>query len=378
MLKLDMKDKKQVYVFRTLPFIADSRVKRYLSIFSKSYEVTFKTWEKEKISINGVEQYPLFKSGRFLTKVAKFIGFEFFCLISFLKLKKGDVAVLMDLDTALVPVLFKFLNPNVIIIFDIVDPFSQTKALKFGWLHNAINFIEFHIAKRADLCIVPHECRLLFYEESLSSVNSAKLNPIIIENIPDNFSSFTPTFPVNERLTIGYFGTLDALTRGLEELLNYAKVNPDVSIVIAGSGALSDTFEKASNMFPNIKFLGKYNYHELPKLYDKVDFTWAFYSPEIRLHKYACPNKFFEHIVFCTPIIISEVTPQSASVKESNTGIVVNKIDDIFENDFKNKLVYFYEQQISIQTKLLGTREFYMKYYNLKQEELAITLHSLK
>jgi len=373
-----MKVKKDVLVFRTLPFIADSRVKRYLSLFPESDNVTFKTWEKEQTVIKNVKPYPFLKRGSLIKKIFNFIGFQFFCLFSFLKLKKGDVAICMDLDTALFPVLFKFLNPGVILIFDIVDPFSQTKGLKYKKLHKIIDYIEYYLALRADLCIVPHTCRVLYYKESLNKDSFKELEILVIENIPDNYSDIDSTISNNDSLTIGYFGTLDSNTRGLEELLSFAKNNPNIKLIFAGGGSLERMILEDSINFSNIEFLGGYNYSELFTLYSRVDFTWAFYSPEVKLHKYACPNKFFEHILYTTPIIISAITPQSAFVNESKTGLVIDNIQDIYKENFKKGLTEFKVNKKGIHAKLLSLRQSYKKYYAHKSEELKQTLIALK
>jgi len=339
--------------------------------------VIFKTWEKSRIKIEGVEPYPFLKGGSIFKKLFNFIGFQFFCLYTFLKQEEGDIAIFMDLDTAFLPMLFKWLNPGVTAIFDIVDPISQTKGLRFNSLHKIIDRVEFKIAVKSDLCIVPHACRIEYYYNRINMQKCSMLKYFVIENVPDNFSTALERSQEDNKLSIGYFGTLDMNTRGLEELLEFGVRNAHVNVVFAGDGSLKATIEEATKVNNNIYYSGPYNYNDLQGLYNQVDFTWAYYSPEVSLHMYACPNKYFEHIMFLTPIITNRIIPQSQAVSLNNSGIVVDNIDEIFSEGFKSILASFKVNYSIIQEKLKENRLEYSCYYATKAKELQVKLAEL-
>lgn len=377
MAKLDMKDKKQVYVFRTLPFTADSRVKRYLSLFPESSEVVFKTWEKENISVDNVKPYPFLKGGYVVKKILNALGYQLFSLYQFIKLNNGDVAVFMDLDAAYLSIMFKWLNPGVTAIFDIVDPISQTKGLRFSLLHKIIDRLEFKIAVKSDLCIVPHSCRIEYYYNRLNIGKSHKLNSFVLENVPDKFSITQEATKNEDKLSIGYFGTLDPHTRGLEELIKFGIEKCNINVILAGDGGLKEIVQEAAAANANIYYLGLYNYKDLQDMYNKVDFTWAYYCPKVSLHEYACPNKYFEHIMFTTPIITNKIIPQAQAVIANNSGIVLNIIDDIFNDDFTSGLDSFKSNSLHIQDKLKASRFKYSSYYQNKAIEFSEKLAKL-
>lgn len=372
-----MNKNNKVLIFRTLPFIADSRVKRYLSLFTESSNVIFKTWEKEKVDDSNVQPYPFLKGGNVLKKALNFVGYQLFSLYCFLKLQKGDVAVFMDLDTALLPMLFKWLKPGVIAIFDIVDPISQTKGLRFTSLHKLIDRLEFNIAVKADLCVVPHACRIEYYYNRIDVPKCLELDFFVIENVPDKFSTALAPLQGKNKLSIGYFGTLDEKTRGLEELLQFAVDNSDINILFAGDGSLKTIIQESADVHSNIDYSGPYNYSELQDIYNQVDFTWAYYSPEVSLHAYACPNKYFEHIMFLTPIITNSIIPQAQAVKLNCSGIVIDRIKDISSDDFKLTLVSFKDNHSSLQDTLIEARFKYSCYYQTKAKELEVMLAKL-
>ncbi|SEJ26049.1 hypothetical protein SAMN05216201_106124 [Pseudomonas linyingensis] len=90
---------------------------------------------------------------------------------------------------------------------------------------------------------------------------------------------------------------------------------------------MQNKIQELSHSNTNIEFLGPYSALQIPELYSKIDFTWAYYTPKIELHKYAAPNKFYEHIFFKTPIITSSCIPQNKEIESLGSGIKVNAED---------------------------------------------------
>lgn len=235
----------------------------------------------------------------------------------------------MDLETALLGLpTAKLLRLPC--IFDIVDPFSQTKInLKL------FDYIEVIYSRFSNLTMVPHTSRIDYYKDRINM--SLSDTTIVIENVPnfpntrtekDGATNLTgDPHAIRKFVTIGYFGTLDRKNRGLENLVKMAERDSRIRLIIGGNGALYDYFQSYSGA-AMIKFIGTYNQSELSDLFNQIDFSWAYYSPDLLLHKYAAPNKYYEHLYFMKPIIVSEIIPQSLFISKNRTGIVLKELND--------------------------------------------------
>ncbi|QIE86432.1 glycosyltransferase [Pseudomonas nitroreducens] len=327
----------KITIFRGLPLSADSRTTRYGSIFE---DISYCTWEKKERSAEppdckGLHCFPLPKDGGWT-----FVKYPLYLLYLFIftlrKIDKDDLCICMDLDTY-VPVLVASFIKRCKVVFDVVDPASQArfKKLPFGRI---IDRFEYFLVRKAFLAIFPIESRLTYYKDRLG-LKEAVATHLILENIP-NFSSPQKTKVKRigaEKTTLGYFGTLDS-SRGLELLLNFASENPDnIDLIISGDGPLASYINEKSSQLSNIKFLGKFSSHQLPELYAKIDYSWMYYCPEIYLHKYAAPNKFYEHLCFSTPAITNSIIPQSDFINKNRTGIVIDRF--IEKNSMKKEFI---------------------------------------
>ena len=316
------------HVFRSLPFLADSRTKRNATIFASPESVTY-TWEKQPGAGGSLANtpFPFSKQG---SKVAKLLKFLFFlpwvAYIVLFKAKRGDVAVFMDLETALLGIPAARLK-GVHAIFDIVDPCAQTK-VRYPALQKLVDRVEVMVAGFANTVLLPHQIRSTYYSDRGLSTNNFP-RTVVIENVPQFISHSEIAAPRFEgQIAIGYFGTLDRQSRGLEWLLDFVSKFPQrYRLVLAGNGALAEEMAGIAAKSENIEFHGIYSASDLVGLYQMVDFTWAYYSPKISLHKYAAPNKFYEHLYFARPIITSSIVPQFAKIRELKSGLAVDAVD---------------------------------------------------
>lgn len=322
------------HVFRSLPFLADSRTRRNATIFASPDSVTY-TWEKQPGAgaSQGNTPFPFSKQGSKVAKLLKFLLFlPWVAYIVLFKAKRGDVAVFMDLETALLGIPAARLK-GVHAIFDIVDPCAQTK-LRHPVLQKLVDRVEVIVAGFANTVLLPHQIRSTYYSDrGLSTDNFPRT--VVIENVPQFMSQSEIKPPRYEgQIVIGYFGTLDRHNRGLEWLLGFVQKFPQrYRLVLAGNGALAEEMAGLGAKIENIEFHGIYSTADLVGLYEMVDFTWAYYSPKISLHKYAAPNKFYEHLYFARPIITSSIIPQFPKIQELKSGLAVDA-DDFSDESF--------------------------------------------
>lgn len=314
-------------VIRGIPLNQDSRTVRHMLLDYSTKESI--TWEdegpKKFFFYTGRRQYPIIIS--YLIWI-----FRLFFL-SLIKFRKGGTVICMDLDTY-IPVFLGSIFGRAEIYLDIVDPISQTR-FRNTPMNIIFDWCEFLLLCHSHRVILPGIKRVDFYLDRLHLSQNwhSRVNPpIIIENV-SYFSKKDRGQSIKERKqnkskakkTIGYFGGLSD-SRGLRELCEHFAGNPNFDLLIAGSGSFENELRRLSEEHANITFTGPYVYSELSFLISSVDFYWAYYSPSILLHRYAYPNKFYEHLAFHVPIIINKCVPQSIEVNKLKTGIVIDDI----------------------------------------------------
>ncbi|MFT6918576.1 MAG: hypothetical protein ACJA2G_001195 [Cognaticolwellia sp.] len=349
------------FVFRSLPLSADSRILRNANLLDDN-EVCLCTWETSSPDSVNKFTFPFGKGGSSYFKVFKYLFFVFWVpYIIFCHARKSDRILFMDLETIFLGY-FAARIRGCYCIFDVVDPFSQTKSSLFSFprIQSIVDKVEFYFATHADLAIFPDESRKDYYKDRQGLVFGS--SSLIVENVPDYNDCIIPSSKINDpkKIVIGYFGTLDFRTRGLENLIDLANTYPNrIKLLVAGQGAMSDLFLSLSKINNNIDFFGGFNRLDLAGLYSKVDFTFAYYSPCIELHKYAAPNKYYEHLYFLKPIITHEVIPQSKVINSLSSGVLID-----FNKSSYSEVLSYIEKYLSSQSfNLFEVQKYWCENY---------------
>lgn len=328
------------HIFRALPLIRDARTQRYKELLDGN--TVLNTWEDNYEIYKGIEKL---KRGRLA--LPKLISYPLYLLYLFffsaIRIRKDDRVICMELDT-FIPVFLGSFWKCKLIYLDIVDPVGQAKFRKVPF-NRGFDYIEYFLLRYRNLNILPNNNRVIYYKDRLNLCIS-KCKFILVENVP----LIAHSEYLNEskiKFDIGYFGTLDE-SRGLKELIEYA-IKLDLSVLIAGVGPMSDYILEKSSEFSKEKFCfyGSFSTNEIEKLYSLVNFSWAYYTDRTLLHKYASPNKFYEHLAFKTPIIINQFVPLSKKIILHKTGIVIE--DNLVSATFKklSKLLFEFDHKQS-------------------------------
>lgn len=333
----------KAYVFRALPLHRDSRTQRYSNVLPNCI---FNTWEDSygNIKKSGIERLKLGRrEHRDIYSYPLYLLYLF--LFSLLFIRSSNKVICMDLDTYLFVKLGSVRNGN--IFLDVVDPIAQTRYRNFPF-NKIFDRIEcFFIKNKSERVILPACYRLKYYEDRLGVDLNEYLDRVkIYENVikiptssifnPKNNRLFN-----NDNITIGYFGSLDS-SRGLLELISFCN-EYGYNCIVAGRGELADEIVKLSSRHDNLVMLGQYAPKDLATLYSQIDFCWAYYSPHLLLHKYAAPNKYYEHLAFSTPIIFNKVVPLVDKIEDKRTGISIS--DNLNVDNFvimNNKIKEFH------------------------------------
>lgn len=315
----------RLIVIRGVPLDQDSRTRRHLQLdFSVKQVITWEDEGPRRLAFHtGRRQYPIL--------ISYVIWLTRLFLISFFSFRRNDTVICMDLDTY-IPVRLGSLFSRAEIYFDIVDPISQTRFRQVP-LNIIFDWLEFIILRFSRRVIVPGKNRVEYYFDRLClsrEMRSRVSDPIVIENVA-TFSKSDREKSLNERAarrvspvkTIAYFGGLSG-SRGLREMCEYFGSKTKINILIAGRGPFEEEIRSLAVEHANINYVGAFDYSELATMFSSVDFYWAYYSPSVFLHKYAYPNKFYEHLAFRVPIIVNRCVPQSSDVSKLKTGIVID------------------------------------------------------
>jgi glycosyltransferase involved in cell wall biosynthesis len=307
----------RVLVLRALPYGADSRTERWGKIYAPRL-VRWGGWgaeQPEYFSTNILRHRP--KTG-FWGLVFGYPVFMLACFIFALRrLQAGDTVVCVDLETALPGWVAARLR-GASVHFDIADPFDMAKPVPFKtWFR----WLEKCVAEASDVVTVPHASRLALYGVKM-------LNARVVENIPALPSGQSRREFLKGRdgiasMTFGYFGTLEA-HRGLEDLVALVKANCFTRLKVGGRGPLSAWLSQVSECTGRIEFVGSYTVSDLPNLVADVDVYCSLYYQSKPLHRYAAPNKFFEHMALGIPVLMSHGTPYANDVRANDTGWVVD------------------------------------------------------
>jgi len=222
----------------------------------------------------------------------------------------------VDLDTALVAWLFCRLFGKRF-IFDVYDKYTAVRSIG-GSIGMILDAIERHLVRHADLALLAGEDR--FEQMGLPAMLT---NCIALENVPLTQLPATavPKFESNWR--IGYFGVLEPVHRGLEDLMRVAAERDDVEVHLAGYGGLEPWVTEFVKRHPNIHYHGAMQSEAGLNLMASMHVTVGMYYLSVPNHAYAAPNKYFEHLMLGRGMLTTAGTSPGRKVEAHSTGWAV-------------------------------------------------------
>jgi hypothetical protein len=128
----------------------------------------------------------------------------------------------------------------------------------------------------------------------------------------------------NAKITLGYFGGYLPVHRGIEDLVHMVRNDERFELKLGGFNIAGGNLPDGLMPCNRIKNIGTYSHEELPGICEDVDIYVGLYYSSNRLHMYATPNKYYEHLALGIPFLTSKRTPFSDAVLELNTGWVVD------------------------------------------------------
>lgn len=169
-------------------------------------------------------------------------------------------------------------------------------------------------------------------EKRLKQISNIKTNKIcIIHNSPMKFEVKDYKFQFSNRVKIVYVGILGE-NRMIRELVEVVKKDSSMELHIGGFGPLDSFISDASNKYENIVFYGKIPYQKTIYLEQKCDIIPALYSPRVKNHVYAAPNKFYEAGFLGKPTIMIKNSGMSELVDSNHLGLTIEDNKESLRN----------------------------------------------
>lgn len=159
-----------------------------------------------------------------------------------------------------------------------------------------------------------------------------------------------------DKFTVFFVGRLIE-TKGVLLLLNvFNRIDPNINLVIAGSGPLSQTVKKVAAKIPNLKFLGRIENAKLPLYYNAANLV-------------AVPSIVDEGFGFVVMEAIACGTPVLASNKgglEDAVSLTTGKLIKPTVNNFVKEIERFYEDTAGIRRLTRNCRAYAVRNFSEK------------
>lgn len=331
----------RILFLRSNPVNPDSRVEKEVCALKKAgHDVSIFAWDRSTTCANYTEFMDI---GGFQVKITRcgikseygasilkmflpLVTFQIKILAYLLKnIKNYDVIHACDFDTAFVSVITAklFGKKTVYDIFDYyVDAFNIPDFLK--WI---ISSLDHFAMKLSDKLIVCTEKRI----QQIPKMDTDKI--YVVQNSPD--IPYSEEEPCNEGtaydINIAYFGILQE-GRLIKELVDIVAKHENWHLDIGGFGLLEQYVEDASKENKNITYYGRVAYHTVLNYERKSDILTALYTPEVRNHRFAAPNKFYEAMGLGKPLIVCRNTYIDEYVDRLDCGAIIDYNADDLEN----------------------------------------------
>lgn len=230
----------------------------------------------------------------------------------------------VDFDTGLVAVPLARLTGKPV-VYDAFDHFASSFR-RPGPVSKLFLAAERFLIRSADVFILPDRSRMEQYGLTEAGIRKS---PCVISNMPDATtlaalrSLRADGRTANAPIHLCYLGTLETKHRGLEFVPELCRAFPnDIRFTIGGNGVLEDFFTAQSRAVPNLDFIGFQPYDQALRIMAGADCLYGPYLLTARHHRYAAPNKMFEHLALGKPLITNDGTPPGRFIGENNTGFL--------------------------------------------------------
>lgn len=243
--------------------------------------------------------------------------------------KEIDVIHSVDLDVGIVSVpIGKILG--IPVIYDAFD--QMASFFPPSMFTRFLAILERWAIIGSNVAIFPDPIRLEQYGIALNNRIQ------IISNIPElETASLNQKSALNAReaplpshvVHLVYVGTLEEDHRALEVIPRICdRFQGKVKFSVGGVGFLEEYFSEQSKLKSNLHFAGKLLYHEALSLMATADCLFGPYLLTTPAHRYAVPNKMYEHLALGKPLLTNDGTPVSDLVRREHSGFIFDGTEE--------------------------------------------------
>lgn len=225
-------------------------------------------------------------------------------------------------------------------------------------IYTYFNRFILNICKYIDKFIIKRSYYTIFTSEGFADYlfkNNRPKNIIIQPNrVSSYFSQLDRKTLVSktvqkEGLVFSYVGAF----RYPETVFRFAKIigekYPQHKFYFYGDSQLTPLAKELANKYRNVKYWGKFKSPEdLENIYSTIDIVIACYDSRTINEQIAEPNKLYEAICFCKPIVVTENTFLAKQVEKMQVGFSINPYSDDAICDFVNNLTFDSIREISL------------------------------
>lgn len=330
-----------ILMLLTNGFDPDMRVHKEASSLAKmGHKVDIWCWDRERKHKYKPEcDFYGYRIRRFFTKSKYGNGLrQFIPMIRFyidviknvVNEKKIDIIHAHDFDTLILGCILKIIL-GTRLIFDEHDSFDTyyIKRGAYGFIiARLIQLIQSILLRCVDTHIIVTPGQV-----SGNIKRSSKYGPFIVMNTPEAsiFNSIEKT--KREKISIAYIGNFTNYCQEIEALCKSGSSHRNfIEIHIYGSGSCLEYLINRYKALGNVFFHGRYEYSSINQIYKNTDLAYAVYPTYIS--STALPNKFFESVLSCTPMIVNKNSLFGKIVIKNGWGFGIS--ENSLEMDLKN------------------------------------------
>ena len=195
------------------------------------------------------------------------------------------------------------------------------------------------------------------YFFSDSEINNVIVQPNKVSCQLENIDRKSKDF--EKKITFAYVGSF----RYPNTIFRFARIIgeyfPQYEYHFYGNSDLTPLAKELARKYSNVKYLGVFKSpDDLQNIYANIDVVTACYDNSGLNEQIAEPNKLYEAICFCCPVIVSENTFLSQRVNQLKVGYVINPNEDKFIIDFISNLKKEDLKNISINEYRMSKEEY--------------------
>lgn len=309
-------------------------IKRILSFYEKSYKMEVYGFDRDRfhgenklpsdITIHKFEKTE--DGGKYIRKLFLYVKQVHNV---YKKHKKEDV---IFYSFSIFPSFFLYLFGSRNYIYEISDIIYANFNKPF--IRSIIREVDQKLIKRSAATVMTSEGFISYLFK-----DNAPDNLIVL---PNKVSSFFTRIerkiaPISGTIRFAFIGWL----RYPNTVFRFAEIigkrYPDYSFAFFGDSDYRDNAKELSERYDNVFFSGPFkNPEDLERIYDKVDVVVSCYDTSTINERIAEPNKLYESMFFCKPIIVSPGTFLASQVEKYHCGYCLDASSDASIIEFLN------------------------------------------